>query len=392
MTAARSLGKLFSILLVVAVVSVVGIGAAAYLKITNNVQAVDIGNGQDEEAPSFPTLQGGANILIVGSDDRTGQGEEFGEGTDEASGVLNDVNMVVHIAEDHSSATVVSIPRDTIVNTPSCTSDDGVAIDEQYGVPFNSILGEGGLSCIVAAAEQLSGLDIQYAGLVKFRGVIELSNAIGGVKVCVANDIDDPYVGLNLTAGEHTIQGEDALKFLRTRHGVGDGSDLSRIANQQLFLSALLQQVKSSDTLTNPAKLYGLAVAVTNNMVLSNSLNNLDTLMAMAGAISKIPLEQIVFAQLPVASSSYEGKVEPLEPDADTMWASLRNDQPLNVVGPTSTVEATDPSGGTTDGTDTSTDETGGDGTTDGTGATEVATPQPTLVGQEASQTGCANA
>src|SRR5690606_35814057 len=179
-----------------------------------------------------------------------------------------------------------------IVDTPACVSDDGVEIPEQYEVPFNSILGEGGMSCVVAAAEQLSGLDVQYAAMVQFRGVIEMSNALGGVEVCVAQEISDDYVGLYLDEGYHTLQGESALAFLRSRHGVGDGSDLSRISNQQVFLSAMIREVQKAGTLTNPTKIYGLATAVVNNMTLSSSFD-IDTITGFANALARIPAENI---------------------------------------------------------------------------------------------------
>lgn len=354
--------------------------------------------------PPLAQIEGGANVLIIGSDDRTGQGEEFGEGLDEASGVLNDVNILFHLSEDHTHATAVSIPRDTIVDTPACINDQGEAVDEKYEVPFNSILHEGGMSCVVAAAEQLSGLDIQYAAMVQFRGVIEMSNAIGGVEVCVSNEISDDYVGLYLDPGYHTLQGADALKFLRSRYGVGDGSDISRISNQQVFLSALIREVKKADTLTNGVKLYGLATAVTRNMTLSSSLN-IDTITGFANALANIPNENIIFAQLPVADSWQAGKVEPLEPDATLMWDMIRADTPLNVANQ-NTPEPDD--GGavddTADGADGADDgaDGAGDGTADGTGDSGDAgdggdagagapTPLPTVPGQNAAEETCSN-
>lgn len=390
-TPGRTIGKGVTLVAAVLALTLVALGAFTWVKLWGNLGGQpDLGDGS---VPPLAQLEGGANVLIIGSDSREGQGEEFGEGLDEASGVLNDVNILVHVSEDQTHATAVSIPRDTVIDTPACTNDDGEQIEAMEGMPFNSILQDGGMSCVVAAAEQLSGLDIQYAAMVQFKGVIEMSNAVGGVEVCVTNEISDDYVGLYLDPGYHTLQGADALKFLRSRHGVGDGSDLARISNQQVFLSALIRSIKSGDTLTNPVKLYGLASAVTNNMTLSSSLNA-DTIAAFAGALGKIPTQNIVFAQLPVADSWYAGKVEPMEPDASAMWDLIKQDLPLNVASqnvepePTTTdalpteepVEpepSEEPTAAPVDPTDPS--------------ATAPATPAPTVQGQTADQETCSN-
>lgn len=387
-TRARSVFGALTFCVVVSLVAVTTIGAIVYARTIGSIPRID----DPVAAPADPvSIEGGANILVVGSDDRTGQGAEFGEGQVDAEGVLNDVNMLVHIAEDQSSISVVSIPRDTIVDTPSCTNDEGVDVPEKFGVAFNSILQEGGLSCVRTAAEQLSGLPIQYAGMVQFRGVIAISNAIGGVTVCVANEIDDEYIPFHLAPGEHTLKGEDALKFLRTRHGLDGESDLARIANQQLFLSALVQQVKSGDTLANPVKLYGIASAVTQNMTLTSGLANPDTLVAFAGVLSKVPLERIRFAQLPVVDSDeVAGKVEPLEPDATAMWERIRADSPVDVETSGSTATAPSDGAPVTDPTDTGgTTGTGVEPAPDG--ATGTTTQAPTVPGQAADVQGCAN-
>ncbi|WP_258066272.1 LCP family protein [Pseudoclavibacter sp. RFBA6] len=384
-SAARSLGKGLLIALSVALVSVLAIGGIAVAGLWGRLDVLPNPGGDDEDTVAFDEIEGGFNILLVGSDDRTGQGAEYGEGDEDASGVLNDVNMLLHVSADRTHASVVSIPRDTIVDQPACTNDQGVAQEERFEVPMNSILGEGGMGCVVETVEAMSGLDVPYAAMVQFLGVIEMSNAVGGVDVCVANEISDDYVGLYLQPGNYTLQGEDALKFLRTRHGVG-GSDLQRIANQQVFLSSLIREVKSAGTLANPTKLYGLGVAATQNMKMTKSLADVQTLMGMASALNQVDLSKISFVQLPTAD--YDGsRVMPLEPDATAMWDLLAADQPLSVAG-----APTGEDGAAADGTT-------GDGTTGEEAATDapvdpnapVATPAPTFAGQAADQESCSN-
>ena len=176
-------------------------------------------------------------ILLVGSDKRK-EGSVMYDGEE---GELNDVNLLLHIPADHKSATVISFPRDLMVPIPSCTDpetgDVSSAMSEQQ---INTALSYGGLSCVAATITELTGMEIPYAAMVDFDGVIDITNAIGGVTVCIAQPIEDSETGLSLPAGEVTVSGVDALNFVRTRYGVGDGSDVSRISNQQVFMSACL--------------------------------------------------------------------------------------------------------------------------------------------------------
>ena len=140
---------------------------------------------------------------------------------------------------------------------------------------------------------------------------------------------DSSYIGLELDAGMHSLQGAEALKFLRTRHGIGDGSDLARISNQQVFLSALFRKVKSDETFSDPGRMYGIARAATQNMTLSSNLNSVDTLVSIALALSQVPLEKMAFVRLPVVDAGVEGRVVPDPDQAEVMWQMLREDKSL---------------------------------------------------------------
>lgn len=403
-TVGRGIGTALAVLLA-ALLTFLGI---VWWNLHSGVRTFDLAAGDDDRAGSGAVFEGGVNILLVGSDSREGQGEEFGEGLEEASGTLNDVNMLLHLSEDHSHASVVSIPRDTLVDTPQCQNDQGEWQDEQYGVMINSILQDGGMNCIVRTVEAMSGLDIQYAAMVKFKGVIEMSNAVGGVDVCVEQAIDDPYVGLTLDEGVHSLKGADALKFLRTRHGVGDGSDLARISNQQVFLSALFRKVKSDETFSDPGRMYAIARAATQNMTLSSNLNNVDTLVGLAGAMAKVPLEKMAFVRLPVIDAGDGGRVLPDPEQAELMWELLRNDESLLAPSTEQTAPPTaapaQPSEERSDGDDgtppldeqvepdepDADPEPTEDGSGDGGAAPEPA-PTPDFDGQTADKTTCSN-
>ncbi|AMB59742.1 hypothetical protein AWU67_13720 [Microterricola viridarii] len=290
-------------------------------------------DGKGAKIPQIGAWEGGVNVLLVGSDSRKGQDPIFG-GEDE-TGDLNDVTMLLHISADHSNATVVSFPRDTFVPIPSCPdpSDPESPFASMSSQKINTTLTYGGLPCTVLTVEELTGLDIPYAAEVQFSGVIAMSTAVGGVPVCVGARIEDEYTGLFLDPGEHMLEGWNALQFLRTRHGVGDGSDLTRISNQQVFLSSLMRTVKSADTLTNPAKLYSLAKAALTNITLSDNLQNVDNMVAMAMALKDIPLDQIKFVQYP--TGAVEGGVAPDYEAADALFAALAADQPIELGGDT---------------------------------------------------------
>jgi LCP family protein required for cell wall assembly len=310
-----------------AVVLVAG-GSVAAITLTNlksNITTTTIEADTQGPPPNIAAYDGGFNILLVGSDTREGQGGIGGNDTS----VLNDVTMLMHVAGDQKSATVVSLPRDMVVPLPACDNGGPAA-----GQPINVTLYYGGLDCTVKTVQNLTGLEIQFAGLITFQGVIAMTGAVGGVPVCINEAVSDPYTGLNLQAGTTEIAGVDALAFLRSRHGVGDGSDLGRIGSQQVFLSALIRKIKSDDTLTDFSKLYSIATAATQNITLSQNFSNLDTLASIALVLKDIPLENIVFVRYPSRTGVggiYQGKVAPITGVATQLFAAIKADQPVGL-------------------------------------------------------------
>jgi LCP family protein required for cell wall assembly len=329
-----------TVVAVVAVASVsvvaIAIGQLSSTVASHTVHLARVGGSAPP--PSIDAIKGGVNLLIVGTDTRKDQAG-FQDAADLAasSGAgHNDVTILVHIAADHQSALLVSFPRDLMIPVPACPDPSGGTYRASAIAMLNTTLGRGGLSCPVLTIEKLTGLDIPYAASIDFDGVAAMADAVGGVTVCVATPIHDPNVGLDLTAGEHTISGATARAFLRTRHGVGDGSDLGRISNQQIYLSALARTVKSSGVLTNPLKLYGLAKAATSNMQLSDTLAHLDTMAGIALALKNMPLSNVAMIQYPVGSSPlYRNRVVP-SPGADAVvTTALQNDQRVQLTGTT---------------------------------------------------------
>jgi len=314
--------------LAVLLVSGASVAAIAVRSATSGVETVALG-GDDAPEVDVSAIEGGANVLLVGSDER-----EAGSAVDAGvvDGVRNDVNILVHLSEDHSQVTAVSIPRDLMIDVPACTGDDGTAHAARSYQQFNTLYGEGGMNCTVTALEQLTGLSIPFAGKITFDGVIEMSNALGGVDVCVVDRIRDTDSGLDLSAGTHTLQGTDALAFLRTRHGVGDGSDLARISSQQVFLSAMMRKIISGGTLGDVGTLYKLSSAALSNMTLSSSLSSPDQLVRLALALRDLQPEDIAFVQYPVVDDPRQaGRVVTSEADAEVLFAALRADTPFTL-------------------------------------------------------------
>lgn len=322
--------------LAVVLASGVSLAAITTYQLASNVKTVALPDSAPEVKGEQPTptvgaAEGGVDMLIIASDTREGQDATFGETESE----LADVIMYLHVSDDHTNAVVTSFPRDLMIDVPECTDLETGEMFRSGYFQINSTLSRGGAGCTLNTVEQAVGVDIPYVAMVDFNGVIEMSNAVGGVDVCVVEPIRDSYTGVNLDPGTHNLKGLDAVQFLRTRHGVGDGSDLSRISVQQVFLSALARKVKSDETLTNPATLYGLARAATSNVTLSENLVNVTNLVSLAKVFEGVQLEDLVFLRVPVMSDEYNypGRVVLDDINAETLFAHIRDETPVTVSG-----------------------------------------------------------
>jgi LCP family protein required for cell wall assembly len=330
-------GAIFKMLagtLAVLLISSVAVGAVALSQIESSIDTVEL-VGQEEGAPlpDIGSFEGGFNVLVVGSDRCEDDSGCAGRG----SANLNDVTILVHVSADQTNAVAVSFPRDLVVPIPSCPREDGKGNNRSMsGQPINVTLYYGGLPCTVLTVEKLTGLDIPFAGLITFNGVVNMSTAIGGVSVCTTGPVVDRYSGINLPeAGTWSLEGHSALAFLRSRHGVGDGSDLGRISSQQVFMSAMARQLTSDGVLQDPAKLFNLATTATRSMQLSTSMKNVNTLAAMARVFANMDLENVKFVQYPSTTGVggiYLGKVAPIERKAEELFTLIRNDQPFSLV------------------------------------------------------------
>jgi LCP family protein required for cell wall assembly len=250
------------------------------------------------------------NILLIGTDKRTGKGNtKYG---DAGSVGHADTTILLHVSKDRSNATALSIPRDLITDVPDCptTQKDGSTkvIAGTQGVRFNTSLGqdERTPSCTMRTVTELTGIKPDNFMVADFNAVKTLTTAVGGVDVCLGKDINDPDSHLNLKKGMQHIEGETALAFVRTRHAVGFGGDLSRITLQQNFLSALMRKLKSNDTLTSPSKMIKLAEAGTKALTVDDKLDSIGKLKDLGMELGKLNTKNLTFTTVPVVDNPAE--------------------------------------------------------------------------------------
>ncbi|MDH6577399.1 LCP family protein [Kitasatospora sp. MAP5-34] len=309
-------------------------GGAAYFynKLSGNIHSSALfagatGDAGHEKPDAFGRTP--INILVIGSDTRDNP-EDCAIGGDCGAGANADVEMVLHVSADRSNATVMSVPRDTMAELPACNdTKDKTSMKAQRG-QINSTL-DYGPGCTVAAVHQLTGIPIDHFVTVDFSGVIKMSDAVGGVPVCVSDDVYDPYSHLKLKKGTHTLKGMAALQFVRSRHGFGDGSDLGRTVAQHSFIGSMVRQLKSAGTLTNPGAVLSLADAATKALTVDNGLNGIPQLIGLADDLNKVPASRITFTTMqnvPDTVRGEDGRVL-AAPTAHNLFDAITNDQSL---------------------------------------------------------------
>ncbi|HEY6795483.1 MAG TPA: LCP family protein [Kineosporiaceae bacterium] len=346
----RGLRVVVAAMAVIAVAAAVG-GVWVYSKLSGNIQAMPLfggltGNAGTEKADAFGNTP--VNLLVIGSDARGNAadcrlGGGCGHATSQAgTGANADVEMVVHLAADRSNATVMSIPRDTLADLPPCIDPVTHRNVPGYRGMINGALAHGP-GCQVAAVHQLTGIPIDHFVMVDFAGVVTMADAVGGVSVCVSDNVYDTYSHLKLSRGTHTLTGQAALEFVRSRHAFGDGSDLGRTYAQHLYLASLTRTLKSAGTLANPGKVYSLADAATKALTVDTGLGSVPRLVALAADMDKVPTQRTTFTTMQtVPDPANMNRVVP-GPGAQTLFDAITNDQPLTPAHPESSPSPTSP-------------------------------------------------
>lgn len=316
----------------VVLLAAAGAGWAVYMKLEGNITPDEAAAAElarfEEERPTA-LAEDARNILLIGSDSRSGEGNaRYGR---DAGTERSDTVILLHLSAGRRSATAVSVPRDLMVDVPGCRRPDGSRSDPVFTM-FNSAFAVGGSACTVRTVEKLTDIRVDHHVVVDFDGFKDMVDAVGGVEVCLREPVDDEDAELRLPAGRVTLDGEQALGYVRARKTLGDGSDTSRMERQQRFLGALVNKVGGNDVLLNPVKLYPVLDAATSSLTTDPELASLRGLYDLARGLREIPTARVRFLTVP--REPYTGDVDRdqlAQPAAEELFARLRTDRPVAV-------------------------------------------------------------
>ena len=313
-------------LLVLALATGVGV-VLIYNNWNGNLKHKDIAaqlkNRPDKEGAEGK--KGPINILVMGSDTRSGEGN----GIDgEAGGGLSDTTILFHVSADREFAYGISIPRDTAVMRPTCYEEDGTEIPAATGYEkWNAAYSVGGPACTLQQFEQLSGVRVDNYVVVDFNQFKDMVNALGGVEVCIPEDVDDDKRNVHLKAGTRELKGEEALVYVRARYQIGDGTDTNRTRRQQAFVGSMISKATTAGILSRPDKLVSFINAATSS--LQTDYDSVADLADVAITGRSIGTDNIKFVTTPwVYSDKVSSGIE-WTPEVNKLWRLVRKDLPL---------------------------------------------------------------
>ena len=328
--------------LAVVILGSAGAGYLYYEHLNANIKSDDLnlGDAKDRAAKTQANSAGqtALNILLIGSDARdTAENQKLGGAKDTYGGPpLADVQMLLHISADRTNMSVVSMPRDTLVDIPKCTDPDTKkAYSASTRTMTNESLGRGGPGCTVATWEKLTDIHIDHFMMIDFSGVVSMADAIGGVPVCVDANVyshtsTGKGSGLKLKKGTTSIKGKQALQWLRTRYGFEDDTDLARAKAQHMYMNSMVRELRANAKLTNPNKLRKLAEAATQAITVDDGLDTITKMYDLATELRKVPTERITMTTMPNAYDTVQtGRVVPTE-DASKLFRLVRDDVALD--------------------------------------------------------------
>ncbi|MFB8248759.1 LCP family protein [Streptomyces sp. NPDC055952] len=320
-----------------------GAGYLYYEHLNGNIHKGERSSGDSKALRARPNAAGQTplNILLIGSDSRNSDANVRLGGSRDSRGnpPLGDVQMLIHLSADRESASVVSIPRDTRVDIPECTDPDSGRTYPPVNTIINASLARGGAGCTLATWENLTGVYIDHWMTIDFAGVVRMADAVGGVEVCVRQNVWDrplPGVpggsGLKLKAGHRKVQGEQALQWLRTRHAWG--SDPLRARAQHMYMNSMIRTLKAQNVFTDTGRLTDLAEAATRSLHVSEEIGTVKKLYDLGTQLRTVPTDRITMTTLPTAPDPQDANhLVPAGADADRVWELLRGDVPFDGKG-----------------------------------------------------------
>ncbi|WP_399067087.1 LCP family glycopolymer transferase [Streptomyces winkii] len=329
----RRVLRWFTVCLSLLILATAGAGYF-YIEHLNGNLGKDVLNlGDSKLDKSNPNAAGQTpmNILLLGSDSRQSKKnvQLGGASGDRERPPLADVQMLLHVSADRSNMSVISVPRDTKATIPKCTDPDDQKVYEETTDKINTSLQHGGPGCTVATWEELTGIPIDHFMMIDFAGVVSMADAVGGVPVCVNNNVYDPQSKLRLKKGNSVVRGEQALHWLRTRHGFGDGTDIGRARAQHMYMNSMVRQLKSGTKLSDPGQMRDLAEAATKALTVDEGLGSVKKLYDLGNDLKRVPTKRITMATMPWQYAP-GGYVVPKKGDADDTFSLIRNDIALD--------------------------------------------------------------
>ncbi|QYJ02828.1 LCP family protein [Nocardioides panacisoli] len=305
-------------------IATAGTVVAVYNHLNGNLDVVEVSGQLTDRPPKGP--EGPLNVLVMGSDSREGANNIDGL---KGGGARSDTTILLHLSADRERAYGISIPRDTLVDRPTCYGEDGEEIPGEEQTIWNAAFSLGGPACTIQQFEQVSGVRVDNYAVVDFTGFKGMVDALGGVEVCIPEDIEDPSANIFLEAGTRSIKGDEALAYVRVRKGVsgGDGSDPQRIKRQQAFMAATMNKAISGGMLSRPDKMVSFLSAATDS--LQTDAENISKLAALGAEFQGVGLGNIRFVTTPwVYSTAQPGRVEWTD-DVERLWRVVRRDSSL---------------------------------------------------------------
>jgi LCP family protein required for cell wall assembly len=313
----------------------IGIGVAVLLMVLSTIAVVaykrlegNIGTANFLSGPRpTPEVTGPINVLVMGSDTREGAN---GKGIGGDTPGLSDTTILLHLSANRKFAYGVSLPRDAMVQRPSCPRKNGNGVDPGGMTQFNAAYAVGGPACTVKTVEQLTGVRINHFVVVDFVGFRNMVNAINGVTVCVPQEVNDTVGHIQLPAGTYKVNGQQALDYVRVRHDLGAPTgDIGRMKRQQTFISAMIKKVVSAGTLANPVRLLKFLDAATNSLTTDPGFANLKQLASLGTSLKSIGLENVKFITVPWEPWSEDPNRVAWKPEATQLWRLIRRDRQL---------------------------------------------------------------
>jgi LCP family protein required for cell wall assembly len=297
---------------------------AAYRKLNGNITHEDVDAAIGPNRPK--KLNKSLNILMLGSDTRAGANASYGRGMRNEP-ARADTTILLHLSPGGSQAIGISFPRDLMVPIPACRQKSGTQSAPQSAAMINSAFSIAGATCTIATIEAMTNVKIDHFAQVDFAGFKGIVNAMGGVEVCLPKDVHDRQAHLDLKRGRQIVKGEEALGYVRSRHGLGDGSDLGRIKRQQQFLGSVASKAMSGGVLGNPAKLAALLNAGTKSLTTDKGLSP-GVMMQIAQSMQGMTAGKLRFVTVPwTAYAPDPNRVALAQPAATQFFASIRNDK-----------------------------------------------------------------